>query len=83
MIKLSSVEATFLEAAGTELEVIDERRGVYGTITSCGYLAINDETGVGICTVFSNPSRPAACGEFQADSEPCNYMRRGNGITAR
>jgi hypothetical protein len=85
-MRLSHVEAEFLSSAGTDLEVITlpsaNKRGVYETFSDCGYLAVAT-TGMGICSVADSPSRPRACSELQPDSEPCNYMRRGAGLTAR
>lgn len=87
MIHLTEAEAAFLKEGGTLLETIrephEDKRGIYGTLNVCGYLAIDAATGAGICTVFDSTDRPAACSEFQPDSEPCNYMRRGYGIAAR
>ena len=83
-MRLSLSDVAFHEQGSTDLQVIipatENRDGQYETFSDCGYLEIDEVSGMGICTAINDPNRPNACTEFQIGSEACVYMRRGYGI---
>ena len=58
-------------------------RGAFGLRSNCGHLAVDAETGRGVCTVWADPARPKACAEFPENSIPCHQMRIHVGLPAR
>jgi hypothetical protein len=89
VIDLNDAEVVFLEKGGSDLELITNgtkkllnERKQYETFADCGYLDVDQITGRATCSVYDDPNRPKACDEFKVNSEPCNYMRRGFGLSS-
>lgn len=54
--------------------------GEYEILGACGYLALDPDSGVGVCTVYTHPERPLACAIFKVGSEVCVNFRKRYGL---
>lgn len=89
-IALSSPEYDTLIEGGTALEpdgcdsFAEMSRGAPGWFTfteDCGFLSEpNDQTGRRACTIYDDPKRPRACGNFELGSQACRTLRVDTGV---
>ncbi len=95
-MSLTAAEADFMEAPGTDLQVIPgthrHRRSLpllgirrpdtddYALRSDCAHLVENSQTGQMVCDSYEDPLRPKVCEEFMPGSYGCRQLRARAGV---